>query len=171
METRNAKTEPITKIYMKTKRLGNSDLSITPVGFGAWAIGGSGWQFAWGPQDDKESIAAIYRALELGANWIDTAAVYGLGHSEEVVARALAEWPGPRPYVFTKCGLRKDGSGKISEVLKADSIRRECEESLRVYAWKRLIFIRSIGQLRILRNLKRDGRRWHGSREKAKCAG
>jgi aryl-alcohol dehydrogenase-like predicted oxidoreductase len=131
METRNAKTEPITKIYMKTKRLGNSDLSITPVGFGAWAIGGSGWQFAWGPQDDKESIAAIYRALELGANWIDTAAVYGLGHSEEVVARALAEWPGPRPYVFTKCGLRKDGSGKISEVLKADSIRRECEESLR----------------------------------------
>ena len=131
METRNAKTEPITKIHMKTKRLGNSDLSITPVGFGAWAIGGSGWQFAWGPQDDKESIAAIYRALELGVNWIDTAAVYGLGHSEEVVARALAEWPGPRPYVFTKCGLCKDGSGKISEVLKADSIRRECEESLR----------------------------------------
>ena len=131
METRNAKTEPITKIHMKTKRLGNSDLSITPVGFGAWAIGGSGWQFAWGPQDDKQSIAAIYRALELGVNWIDTAAVYGLGHSEAVVARALAEWPGPRPYVFTKCGLRKDGSGKISEVLKADSIRRECEESLR----------------------------------------
>ena len=116
---------------MKTKQLGNSDLSITPVGFGAWAIGGSGWQFGWGPQDDKESIAAIHRALELGVNWIDTAAVYGLGHSEEVVARALAEWPGPRPYVFTKCGLRSDGSGRVYEVLKADSIRRECEDSLR----------------------------------------
>ena len=131
MKTKNTKTKPITKIDMKTKRLGNSDLFITPVGFGAWAIGGSGWQFAWGPQDDKESIAAIHRALDLGVNWIDTAAVYGLGHSEEVVARALVEWPGPRPYVFTKCGLRRDGSGKIREVLKADSIRRECENSLR----------------------------------------
>ena len=116
---------------VKTKKLGDSDISITPVGFGAWAIGGTGWRGAWGPQDDKESIAAIHRALELGVNWIDTAAVYGLGHSEEVVARALLEWPGPQPYLFTKCGLRSDGSGKIREVLKADSIRRECEESLR----------------------------------------
>ena len=116
---------------LQSKKLGNSDMSITPVGFGAWAIGGSGWQFGWGPQDDKESIAAIHRALELGVNWIDTAAAYGLGHSEEVVARALAEWRGPQPYVFTKCGLRRDGSGKIYEVLKADSIRRECEDSLR----------------------------------------
>ena len=116
---------------LQSKKLGNSDMSITPVGFGAWAIGGSGWQFGWGPQDDKESIAAIHRALELGVNWIDTAAAYGLGHSEEVVARALAEWPGPRPYVFTKCGLRNDGRGKIYELLKANSIRRECEESLR----------------------------------------
>jgi aryl-alcohol dehydrogenase-like predicted oxidoreductase len=116
---------------LPTKRLGNSDLSITPVGFGAWAIGGSGWQFGWGTQDDKESIAAIHRALELGVNWIDTAAVYGLGHSEEVVARALAGWSGPRPYVFTKCGLRSDDKGKVNEVLKADSIRRECEDSLR----------------------------------------
>jgi aryl-alcohol dehydrogenase-like predicted oxidoreductase len=116
---------------VETKNLGNSDMAITPVGFGAWAIGGSGWQGAWGPQDDKESISAIHRALELGINWIDTAAVYGLGHSEEVVARALVEWPGPRPYVFTKCGLRSDGSGKIREVLKAESIRRECEDSLR----------------------------------------
>ena len=116
---------------LQRKRLGNSDLSITPVGFGAWAFGGSGWQFGWGPQDDKESIAAIHRALELGVNWIDTAAAYGLGHSEEVVARALAEWRGPQPYVFTKCGLRRDGTGKIYEVLKADSIRRECEDSLR----------------------------------------
>ena len=74
---------------MKTKQLGNSDLFITPVGFGAWAIGGSGWEFAWGAQDDNASIAAIHRALELGVNWIDTAAVYGTGHSEEVVARAL----------------------------------------------------------------------------------
>ena len=115
---------------LQSKKLGNSDMSITPVGFGAWAIGGSGWQFGWGPQDDKESIAAIHRALELGVNWIDTAAAYGLGHSEEVVARALAEWPGPRPYVFTKCGLRNDGRGKIYELLKANSIRRECEESL-----------------------------------------
>ena len=116
---------------LQTKQLGNSDMSITPVGFGAWAIGGSGWQFAWGAQDDKESIAAIHRALELGVNWIDTAAVYGLGHSEEVVGRALAEWSGPRPYVFTKCGLRTDDGGKVVEVLKADSIRRECEDSLR----------------------------------------
>jgi len=116
---------------LQRKKLGNSDLSITQVGFGAWAIGGSGWEFGWGPQDDKESIAAIHRALELGVNWIDTAAAYGLGHSEEVVARALGEWPGARPYVFTKCGLRRDGTGKIHEVLKADSIRRECEDSLR----------------------------------------
>lgn len=106
-------------------------MSITPIGFGAWAIGGSGWQFGWGPQDDMESIAAIHSALELGVNWIDTAAAYGPGHSEEAVARALAEWPGARPYVFTKCGLRRDGAGKIYEVLKADSIRRECEDSLR----------------------------------------
>ena len=74
---------------MKTKQLGNSDLSITPVGFGAWAIGGSGWEFGWGEQDDKASVAAIHRALELGINWIDTAAVYGMGHSEKVVAFAL----------------------------------------------------------------------------------
>src|SRR6266850_3073322 len=116
---------------MKTKQLGNSDLFITPVGFGAWAIGGGGWEFAWGEQDDKASIGAIHRALELGVNWIDTAAVYGMGHSEEVVARALANWNGPRPYVFTKCGLRWDEHGKVHHVLKADSIRRECEDSLR----------------------------------------
>jgi aryl-alcohol dehydrogenase-like predicted oxidoreductase len=116
---------------LETKKLGNSDMSITSVGFGAWAIGGTGWPGAWGPQDDKQSVAAIHRALELGVNWIDTAAVYGLGHSEEIVAQALSEWSGPRPYVFTKCGLRRDASGKIREVLKAESIRRECEESLR----------------------------------------
>jgi len=117
--------------HMKTKQLGNSDLFITPVGFGAWAIGGAGWEFAWGEQDDKASIAAIHRALELGVNWIDTAAVYGMGHSEEVVARALKTWPGKRPYVFTKCALRWDERGQVRHVLSADSIQRECEESLR----------------------------------------
>jgi aryl-alcohol dehydrogenase-like predicted oxidoreductase len=129
MRTENTKAE--SKPEMKTKRLGNSDLSITPVGFGAWAIGGSGWEFGWGEQDDKASIAAIHRALELGINWIDTAAVYGMGHSEEVVASALRTWSGPRPYVFTKCGLRWDDQGYVHRSLKAESIRRECEDSLR----------------------------------------
>jgi len=116
---------------MKTKRLGNSDLNISPIGFGAWAIGGSGWEFGWGEQDDKASITAIHRALELGVNWIDTAAVYGMGHSEEVVAAALKSWSGPRPYVFTKCGLLWNEEGYVHRNLKADSIRRECENSLR----------------------------------------
>jgi aryl-alcohol dehydrogenase-like predicted oxidoreductase len=116
---------------METRKLGNSDLNITRVGYGAWAIGGSGWQFAWGSQDDNESIAAIHRALELGVNWIDTAAVYGLGHSEEVVGRALKSWRGSRPYVFTKCGLRGDANGEMQKVLKASSIRAEVEDSLR----------------------------------------
>lgn len=116
---------------MNTKKLGNSDLEITPVGFGAWAIGGSGWEFAWGDQDDKASVAAIHRGLELGVNWIDTAAVYGMGHSEEVVALALKSWSGPSPYVFTKCGLLGDEQGYVHRNLKAASIRRECENSLR----------------------------------------
>jgi len=113
------------------KQLGNSDLFITPVGYGSWAIGGPGWQFAWGNQNDEDSIAAIHRALELGVNWIDTAAVYGLGHSEEIVTRALAAWSGPRPYVFTKCGLRWEADGRPRRQLTAESIRRECEDSLR----------------------------------------
>src|ERR1700683_3544335 len=116
---------------MQTRKLGSSDLHITPVGYGAWAIGGSGWQFAWGSQDDKDSIAAIHRALELGVRWIDTAAVYGFGHSEEVVGRALRSWSGPRPYVFTKCALRWDAQGNVRIELSADSIRREVEDSLR----------------------------------------
>jgi aryl-alcohol dehydrogenase-like predicted oxidoreductase len=116
---------------METRKLGNSDMHITPVGFGAWALGGGGWQFGWGPQDDNDSIAAIHRSLELGVNWIDTAAVYGLGHSEEVVARAVREWKGPRPYIFTKCGMRWDKSGRVFKVHSADSIRQECEDSLR----------------------------------------
>ncbi len=115
---------------MLTKRLGNSDLDITPVGVGAWAMGGGGWAFAWGPQDDDQSIAAIHEALDRGVNWIDTAAVYGLGHSEEVVARALAG-RSSRPYVFTKCERVWDENGKIGPSLKAESIRRECEASLR----------------------------------------
>ncbi|MGA9073646.1 MAG: aldo/keto reductase [Candidatus Sulfotelmatobacter sp.] len=116
---------------MQTRKLGNSDLHITPVGYGAWAVGGSGWQFAWGSQDDDDSIAAIHRALELGVNWIDTAAVYGLGHSEEVVARALKSWQGAKPYIFTKCSLRWDSQGQVKKVLSADSIRGEIEDSLR----------------------------------------
>src|SRR5216684_6397840 len=116
---------------MKTRKLGNSDLYVTPVGYGAWAVGGSGWQFAWGSQDDNDSIAAIHRSLELGVNWIDTAAVYGLGHSEEVVARALKRWSDARPYVFTKCGLRWGANGNVRKLLSPDSIRREVEDSLR----------------------------------------
>jgi aryl-alcohol dehydrogenase-like predicted oxidoreductase len=116
---------------MQTRKLGNSDLRITPVGFGAWAIGGAGWDFAWGAQDDSDSIAAIHRSLELGVNWIDTAAVYGTGHSEEVVARALKDWRRPRPYLFTKCIMRWDEKGRVTLNHSADSIRQECEDSLR----------------------------------------
>ena len=116
---------------MQTKKLGNSDLQITSVGFGAWAAGGPGWEFSWGAQDDADSIAAIHRALELGVNWIDTAAVYGTGHSEEVVARALKQWRGARPYIFTKCTLRWDTTGKITPNHSAASVRQECEDSLR----------------------------------------
>jgi len=115
---------------MDIKQLGNSDLFITPVGFGAWAIGGSGWEFAWGSQDDRESVAAIREALDAGVNWIDTAAVYGLGHSEEVVARAL-EGVHKRPYVFTKCSMVWGERREIGHSLKAASLRRECEASLR----------------------------------------
>jgi aryl-alcohol dehydrogenase-like predicted oxidoreductase len=117
---------------METRKLGNSDLVITPMGFGAWAIGGGGWAFGWGPQDDADSIAAIHEALDCGINWIDTAAVYGLGHSEEVVAKALADIPSSRrPYVFTKCGRVWDENRQVGKCLKAESIRRECEASLR----------------------------------------
>jgi len=115
---------------MTKKRLGNSDMELTPIGVGAWAMGGGSWKFGWGPQDDAESVAAIHAALDHGVNWIDTAAVYGLGHSEEVVARALAGRSN-RPYVFTKCSRVWDEAGEISSGLKADSVRRECEASLR----------------------------------------
>jgi aryl-alcohol dehydrogenase-like predicted oxidoreductase len=115
---------------MQTRQLGTTDLHITPTGFGAWAIGGGNWEFGWGAQDDDASIAAIHRALDLGVNWIDTAAVYGLGHSEEVVARAL-KGRANRPYVFTKCSLIWNARGEVSNSLKADSLRREVEASLR----------------------------------------
>ena len=115
---------------MQKRRLGTTDFDITPIGFGAWALGGSGWRFGWGPQDDGESIRAIHRALDLGINWIDTAAVYGLGHSEEVVAAAL-KGRRDRPYVFTKCSLVWDEARQIRHSLKAASIRREAEASLR----------------------------------------
>ena len=115
---------------MVTRQLGNSDLQITPLGIGAWAVGGGGWAGSMGPQSDDDSIPAIRAALDHGLNWIDTAALYGLGHSEEVVARAL-QGRTPRPYVFTKCERVWDSSGKIGASLRADSIRRECESSLR----------------------------------------
>jgi len=113
---------------LEMKKLGNSDMELTRIGFGAWAIGGGDWAFAWGPQDDAESVGAIQRALELGVNWIDTAAVYGLGHSEEVVAKALAG-SSAKPYVFTKCGMVWDENREIDRSLK--QIKRECEDSLR----------------------------------------
>ena len=113
---------------MKTEKLGNSDLNLTRIGFGAWAIGGSDWAHGWGPQDDNDSIAAIHKALDLGINWIDTAAVYGLGHSEEVVAKAL-KTTSHKPYVFTKCAMCWDDKREIYHSLK--EIRREVEDSLR----------------------------------------
>ncbi len=116
---------------METRAFGKTGLEITPIGFGSWAIGGSGWRAAWGPQDDDEAVGAIRRAVELGMNWIDTAAVYGLGHSEELVARALKGLPeSDRPYVFTKCSQVWDENGNVSDSLKKDSVKRECEESL-----------------------------------------
>jgi aryl-alcohol dehydrogenase-like predicted oxidoreductase len=115
---------------MERRRLGKSELEITPIGVGAWAMGGGGWQWSWGPQNDSDSVAAIEAALDMGINWIDTAAVYGLGHAEEVVARALHR-RSPRPYVFTKCERVWNEHGEIGGSLKAESIRRECEDSLR----------------------------------------
>src|SRR5687767_6649040 len=118
-----------------TRPLGSSGLDITTVGFGAWAIGGGDWFSGWGPQDDAQSIAAMRHAVERGVNWIDTAAVYGLGHSEEVVGRLLRELPSAdRPLVFTKCGLVWDENDHMAEskrILRPESIRRECEASLR----------------------------------------
>ena len=114
---------------MQTRQLGKTGMQITRIGLGTWAIGGGQWEFAWGPQDDRESIDTIHRALDLGINWIDTAAVYGLGHSEEIVGQAIKGRE--RPYIFTKCSMTWDENRKVSHSLKADSIRREAENSLK----------------------------------------
>lgn len=116
---------------MEYKVLGNSDLKLSPIGIGAWAIGGGGWAFSWSDQDDQVSIRSIHAALDAGMNWIDTAAVYGLGHSEEVVAEAIKTYPGSKPYVFTKCERAWTSDRQIIKVLKRESILRECEDSLR----------------------------------------
>lgn len=116
---------------MKTRQFGKTDMHITPIGFGTWAIGGGNWMYGWGEQNDTDSIAAIKRALDLGINWIDTAPAYGLGHAEEIVAAAL-KGRAEKPYIFTKCSLVwNPGERTIRGNLKAASIRREAEESLR----------------------------------------
>ena len=125
----------VEKSVLPKRRLGRTDMDITPVGFGAWAIGGPDWAVGWGAQDDKKSVAAIRHAVERGVNWIDTAAIYGLGHSEEIVSAALKEIPADRrPYVFTKCGLiwdENDRSAMPNNIGARDSIRREVEASLK----------------------------------------
>jgi aryl-alcohol dehydrogenase-like predicted oxidoreductase len=115
---------------METRAFGNTDMRITSIGIGTFALGGEGWPVSWGPQDDNDSIATIQHAIDLGINWIDTAAVYGFGHSEEIVGQAL-KGRAERPYVFTKCSRRPIQDGKIAGILKAASIREEVEESLR----------------------------------------
>jgi aryl-alcohol dehydrogenase-like predicted oxidoreductase len=115
---------------MQTRRLGNTDMNITTIGLGTFALGGEGWPSAWGPQDDKDSIATIQHAVDIGVNWLDTAAVYGFGHSEEIVGQAL-KGRSNRPFIFTKCSRRPTADGKIEGNLKAASIREEVEDSLR----------------------------------------
>jgi len=115
---------------LEKRPFGNTDMHITPVGYGSWALGGGGWVYSWGPQDDSESIAAIHHAIDKGINWIDTAAGYGLGHSEEVVGQAL-KGMSERPFVFTKCSTPWNERREIIPSLKRDSLRLECEASLR----------------------------------------
>jgi aryl-alcohol dehydrogenase-like predicted oxidoreductase len=119
----------MTATRLRTTQLGEAGLEVTRIGLGAWAIGGGGWEFGWGPQEDDESIAAIHRALDLGVNWIDTAAAYGFGRSEQVVGRAL-EGLAQRPYVFTKCSLLEGPDRTVEHSLKRDSILREADASL-----------------------------------------
>ena len=125
-----ATTHTVPSTGFELRQLGSSDLRLTPIGYGAWAIGGGNWEFGWGAQDDDESVRTIERALDLGLNWIDTAAIYGLGHSEEVVARALKNSP-QKPYIFTKCSMRWDANRQIYRSLKPESLREELEASLR----------------------------------------
>ena len=115
---------------MQTRRFGRTNLEITPIGFGSWAIGGGNWQFGWGPQDERAAIEAVQRAVTLGVNWVDTAAVYGLGRSEELVGEAI-RGVANRPLVFTKCSMVWDAQREIHRSLRRDSVRRECEASLR----------------------------------------
>jgi aryl-alcohol dehydrogenase-like predicted oxidoreductase len=122
-------TQNLSATKFETRQLGNSDLHLTPIGYGAWAIGGGNWEFAWGAQDDDESVSTIERALDSGINWIDTAAIYGLGHSEEVVAKALKNST-HKPYVFTKCSMRWFPDRQIYRSLKAGSLQEEIENSL-----------------------------------------
>ncbi len=114
---------------MEKRRLGRTGMEITPIGFGAWAIGGGNWEFGWGPQDEQAGIEAVQRAMELGMNWIDTAAAYGLGRSEKLVGRAISDMD-ERPFVFTKCSITWDEQRRTHRNLSADSIRRECDASL-----------------------------------------
>ncbi len=114
---------------MQKRILGNSDLELTPLGVGAWAMGGGGWAFGWGPQDDSDSVAAVHAALDEGWNWIDTAAVYGLGHAEIVVGKAVKD-RSDKPYVFTKCARVWNEERQIGKRLKKDSVKQECEQSL-----------------------------------------
>jgi aryl-alcohol dehydrogenase-like predicted oxidoreductase len=123
-------THPSPATSFQTRQLGNSDLHLTPLGYGAWAIGGGNWEFAWGAQDDDESVRTIERALDVGINWIDTAAIYGLGHSEEVVGRAL-KYATSEPYIFTKCSMRWSADRQIYRSLKRASLEEEIENSLR----------------------------------------
>lgn len=123
-------THAVSSTAFELRQLGNSDLHLTSIGYGAWAIGGGNWEFGWGAQDDDESVRTIERALDAGLNWIDTAAVYGLGHSEEVVGRAVKN-SSHKPYIFTKCSMRWDTNRQIYRSLKAESLKEEVENSLR----------------------------------------
>ena len=151
-----------------TRRLGNSDMNLTAIGFGAWAIGGGNWQYAWGAQDDNESVEAILRALDAGVNWIDTAAVYGLGHSEEVVGRALKQ-TSEKPYVFTKCAMIWGKDRKIAQIVEEDSpgVRGEPET-----AWRGCDrpLPDSLAGLPMKRS-KKAGAQWPTCSVRAKCAG
>jgi len=142
LQTNRSDKPQTDKGALPKRRLGRTDMQITPVGFGAWAIGGGDWSFGWGGQDDRDSVAAIRHAVERGVNWIDTAAIYGLGHSEEVVRAALKEIPAQRrPYVFTKCGLIWDDNNRKASPKRVgapDSIRREVENSLRRLGLERI---------------------------------
>ncbi|MBB6146110.1 aryl-alcohol dehydrogenase-like predicted oxidoreductase [Silvibacterium bohemicum] len=130
MSTTQTASHTGTASTFEKRQLGNSDLHITTIGYGAWAIGGGNWEFAWGAQDDDESVKTIERAIDSGINWIDTAAIYGLGHSEEIVARALKNI-GSKPYVFTKCSMRWNDDRQIYRSLTAASVQEELENSLR----------------------------------------